>query len=1396
MTAEGAPQSLDDLDTGSSPGGEVPEKEADSESYADHLQDPLSETVTQAEPASFLASPSELGSSSGVGDTPGSTGASRRSSRRGSRWDDSVGALDTDSVELGEEPLQRWHSGSLIAQRFRIQQMIGQGGMGRVYLVHDETLDRQIALKRIPQEILFDVDARDDLKEEANRLLDLAHDNIVRVHTYYDGPTWPFFAMELLEGPTLKRLLRERKRGGGVFSADEILEVARQVGSGLSHAHARHIVHRDLKPANLMLARPPVGETLTADDTVKITDFGISRVIADSTLRQTGRRSGTLPYMSPEQYQGKPSTPQSDIYSFACTLYELATGRPPFYTGDIGYQIIHVEPSPLDRALADRQREQAQGGTSSGGAAELASGDEPIERSPLPDALTSGILRGLSKLPEDRFASVDEFVAALEGREVSPGLGVSVRGVKVAKGRVGAAHRPFEGAPSWARLVGATVVTASLCILLFFLLRGPGGEGGELGLRREATNPPTHAGGTGELSAEERLVRRAFAESVRREFERQVGHIIGRDFQSDDNVLDVSIGDGTEAGRGPPEANGPLRGDPLPLRGDSLPLRGDSLPLRGDPVLRQFRVRLSEVDMERGATYLSRLVFVRTRVDSDGQLALLKTRGRGLDGVWTFTFRDIPDGAYDVSAHVERADENGAEPEFSVFANYRLTVDLRPPEFDVVPVEPEGLVDESRAGAGAFGQGEFQDASDPGRTAEDSEGALRFVTFGDSIEYRIVPGFAEDVHLAWEQYVAPGGETTGNKVPIDSRSPQVIKLLPGIENEKVIRVQAVDRAGNVSEPRDLRFVRRRIELSSFEVTRVTGNVAELEGLYRVEGGVLPELVFLVNGEEVEADWAIRSTGGGLGDGEPSAAQRESPREGAIRGEEAADERSSASDDSSWNGDRLRSVPFAALVPLSLPSNIVEVQYRWGESAQGFFGSRGICFQVQMQAPTIHLQLGGVDLESDVPGDGPRTPIYTTQGRVTLFGTLEGWFPGLGLTLFQTVGSGRSGHNREVGLAPAGSTATFSEDIELGRNVENRIRLECYYETPTNRLQLMLEPLVVFSDAVPPSPQIELTEGAEEVLAEIHCAERLQSLRARFRSDLEWQEISTEDVETQGPLYIYSWRFPNPGKPVELLVSASDLAGNPVQVQQMFFPMEASERTSDAVSGRGDPGSSRRPARKKQRVFRAPILWKLDLNFIRCGTGDLEMGVTEVPAAAWHAFRVATGSLSEDAPVPKRGMPMVFGDEPVKRIKQFAKWIGAQADDGYVYSLPTLAEWQMAFVGAETRKQALEQIEDWFRRDFSIGMRERYGRNQSMPVGSRPQNATPTRLLDMESNLQEIVYDERGLEVVIGGHNHLADAEKIQRNCVVSRPFDNDQRGMMRQMTGIRLSRRPVHDDRD
>src|SRR5688572_23430273 len=392
--------------------------------------------------------------------------------------DDTVGKDDTvgegaPSALPERDPAGGWPEGFLVAERFRIVRRVGQGGMGTVYLAQDETLGRQIALKRIPQEVLYDGDARDDLRDEANRLLDLAHENIVRVHTYYDGPSWPFFAMEFLQGPTLKSLLLDRAERGTAFAPHEVLAIARQVGRGLAHAHAKGVIHRDLKPSNLMLASMP-GKEIRDSDVVKITDFGIARVVADGSLRQKTRRSGTLPYMSPEQYRGESSTVQSDVYSFACTLYELASGKPPFQTGDIGYQIQHRVPPPVPG---------------------------------IPRAMNQAIAKGLAKDPRRRFQSVDEFLRVLEGRPVA-GLRVPGAGWKTTRS-------PWGGVA-----VSSAIV---VCSAILFVITG-GLRGSRDELRGRGVAPAPIVTRTIPLDPSERELR----DRLRAEIQRQIPPIVGQ----------------------------------------------------------------------------------------------------------------------------------------------------------------------------------------------------------------------------------------------------------------------------------------------------------------------------------------------------------------------------------------------------------------------------------------------------------------------------------------------------------------------------------------------------------------------------------------------------------------------------------------------------------------------------------------------------------------------------------------------------------------------------------------------------------------------------------------------------------------------------------------------------
>ena len=232
----------------------------------------------------------------------------------------------------GQQTIRVPGSGSLVFGRYRLQRVLGRGGMGIVWLAVDTKLERAVALKFLPDIIGADPVALRELKDETRRGLDLAHPNIVRIYDFLDDDDAAAISMEFVDGKTLaeNRLNRPHK----VFSAEELAPWVSQMCDALDYAHIqRRIVHRDLKPANLMV---------NAESQIRITDFGIARSVCDTMSRLTinhANTSGTLLYMSPQQALGDRPRPTDDIYSIGATIYELLTGKPPFYSGDISLQI-------------------------------------------------------------------------------------------------------------------------------------------------------------------------------------------------------------------------------------------------------------------------------------------------------------------------------------------------------------------------------------------------------------------------------------------------------------------------------------------------------------------------------------------------------------------------------------------------------------------------------------------------------------------------------------------------------------------------------------------------------------------------------------------------------------------------------------------------------------------------------------------------------------------------------------------------------------------------------------------------------------------------------------------------------------------------------------------------
>jgi len=238
----------------------------------------------------------------------------------------------------GRLNLEKLPKGHLIDDRYEIIRKLGQGSFGAVYLAYDRQMEIQKALKIIPEALSNDKEAMLSLKKEAAIMVKLNHPNIVRVYDFHHNAEIKYIDMEYVDGVSLADLKLEKENKK--FPEEEVKKYALQIAEGLAYAHNQRVIHKDIKPQNIML---------TQDGTIKLMDFGIAETVHSSMsrLKNTGS-SGTLVYMSPEQLRGKDVGKESDIYSLGATLYELLTGNPPFYQGDITYQIINETPKPIE----------------------------------------------------------------------------------------------------------------------------------------------------------------------------------------------------------------------------------------------------------------------------------------------------------------------------------------------------------------------------------------------------------------------------------------------------------------------------------------------------------------------------------------------------------------------------------------------------------------------------------------------------------------------------------------------------------------------------------------------------------------------------------------------------------------------------------------------------------------------------------------------------------------------------------------------------------------------------------------------------------------------------------------------------------------------------------------
>ena len=224
-----------------------------------------------------------------------------------------------------------------VVGRYKIIKEIGRGAMGVVYLAHDPILDRKIALKELalPPNITHSQKAYKIKRflREARAAGGLSHQGIVIVHDIAEAEGKYYIAMEYLEGKTLSQVLNE-----GPISTERAVDIVLQISEALIYAHRQNIVHRDIKPDNIFILN---------NGKVKITDFGIARILTETTMTKAGSAIGSPGYMSPEQIKGEKIDSRSDIFSLGVLLYQMITGKNPFAADSIHtaiYKILKENP--------------------------------------------------------------------------------------------------------------------------------------------------------------------------------------------------------------------------------------------------------------------------------------------------------------------------------------------------------------------------------------------------------------------------------------------------------------------------------------------------------------------------------------------------------------------------------------------------------------------------------------------------------------------------------------------------------------------------------------------------------------------------------------------------------------------------------------------------------------------------------------------------------------------------------------------------------------------------------------------------------------------------------------------------------------------------------------------
>jgi len=356
------------------------------------------------------------------------------------RWtSNSDGSKRRLSPDLPFEP------GSVIGEIYKVEALIGEGGMGAVYRARHQTLGRTCAVKVLYRRMI-DADNWKRFQLEAKALSSLSHPCFVQVYDLaLHQDKQPFYAMENLTGETLETILHHY----GSLTPDEALELFIEIADGIAFAHRNGIIHRDIKPANIFLERLPNGSTA-----VKILDFGIAKLVGmdrnEQSLTGLGEVFGTPYYMSPEQCLGEHVDQRSDIYSLGCTLFEALAGRPPFDAA-ISVAIVEAHISTPPPGLSQETNSE------------------------LPEGLEELVAKCLEKDPEQRYQNMRQLISHM--RLVLKGEGSQVTSVSSGQLerngiRQAAGQNTTEGSEESGAGKGRARVVAAISIVVIVLAIG------------------------------------------------------------------------------------------------------------------------------------------------------------------------------------------------------------------------------------------------------------------------------------------------------------------------------------------------------------------------------------------------------------------------------------------------------------------------------------------------------------------------------------------------------------------------------------------------------------------------------------------------------------------------------------------------------------------------------------------------------------------------------------------------------------------------------------------------------------------------------------------------------------------------------------------------------------